>query len=88
MTLESQKPARLHKIVFLLINAVNWLGLFLRLMRRWHSMPSNLHFWGIYLAIVFPLLWYVMLREKSGLVSLVGITLAFLGVSFALSLSL
>jgi hypothetical protein len=81
-----RKPDRLWLGILLFINLVDWFLLCVVLVRRWHAMASHLHFWGVYLAVVFPLLWDTMRREKSGLVSLVGITLAFLGVVFTLSL--
>jgi len=77
---EPEKPDRTHKVILLLVNVVCWLGLSVRLMRRWHGMPSGIEFWGIYLAVIFPVLLSVMLRDKSSLGSLVGVTLAFLGV--------
>ncbi len=86
MAQASEKPDRLHKAIFLLMNTVNWLGFSVQLVRHWHRMPPGLHFWGIYIAVIFPLLWYVMLREECSLVILVGITLASLGASSALGL--
>src|SRR5215475_11307113 len=94
MSPQSPEPDRVYKkpdsaslVVLHIINLVAWLTLCFTLIRDWRAMPPHLHFWIIYLAVIFPLLWETMLREKRGLVSLVGLTLAFLGVVFALSLS-
>lgn len=47
---------------------------------HWHVMPWNPRLFGIYLAIVFPLLWRDLIREESSFSVLMGVTLLFLGV--------
>jgi len=82
----NQKPDRVWLVILLSLNLVAWFLLSFDMVRRWRAMPSHLHFWGIYMAIIFPLVWDTMRREKCGLGSLVGITLAFLGVVMLLLL--
>ncbi len=93
MGLESQKsewpyqqPDRLHLGILLVLNVGNWLMLCLGLIRHWHAMPSHSHFWGIYLAVIFPLLWNTMRKEKCGLGSLMIMTFAFAGVAISFPL--
>ncbi len=49
MALAPKKPDPLYKAILLITNAVNWLLLCVQLLRRWHAMPSSLHFSVIYL---------------------------------------
>ncbi len=74
------EPDRLQKVVFLAVNALGWLGLVIRLVRYWHAMPSDAHFWGIAVVVMFPALWRDLLREKNSFLSLITATLTFLAV--------
>ena len=84
MGLEPEKPDRLYLVILLVINVGNWLGLCVPLVRHWHAMPSHMRSSVICLAVIFPLLWSQMLREKCSLLLLVGMTLVFFWVSFGL----
>jgi hypothetical protein len=47
-----------------------WIALDVRLIRHWHTMARESHFWASSLAFTFPILWGCLLREKTSLTSL------------------
>jgi hypothetical protein len=75
-----QEPDPVQIIILLILNGVLWLSFCIRIIMHWHLMPWNPRLFGIYLAIVFPLLWCDLVREKSGFSVLMGVTLLFGGV--------
>ena len=78
--MQYEEPDRVQKVIILTINGLGWVGFCFRVIRGWHASPSGAHFWGIYLAVAFPLLWYSMLRERNSFLTLTGVTLVLLGV--------
>jgi hypothetical protein len=75
-----QEPDPVQRIIILILNGVGWLAFCIRILMRWQAMPPAPRLFGIYLAIVFPLLWRDLMREKSSFSILMGVTLLFLGV--------
>jgi hypothetical protein len=47
-----------------------WVALDVRVFRHWHTMSGNSHFWVSSMAVMFPMLWLCLLREKTSLTSL------------------
>jgi hypothetical protein len=75
-----QEPDRVQKIILLIINSVVWLSFSIRMIKHWHVIPWGPRLFEIYLAIMFPLLWHELIREKSRFSLLMGFTLVFGGV--------
>ena len=67
--------------ILLTLNGALWLAFCVRIVRHWYLAPWNPLVFGIILAIVLPLLWQELLREKSSNSVLMGVTLVFIGVS-------
>jgi hypothetical protein len=74
------EPDRLQKIILLVLNGIGWLSFCIRIIMHWPVMAWNSRLFGIYLAIVFPLLCHGLIREKSSFSLLMGVTLLFIGV--------
>ncbi len=74
-----QEPDPALKIILVILNTVLWLSLCTRIIMHWHVMPWNPRLSGIYLAVVFPLLWRDLMRENSSFSILMGVTLLFGG---------
>jgi hypothetical protein len=71
------------KLLFGIGNALVWVLFCGRLILRWHVMPVQSHWSGISLAIIFPLLWESLLRDKDKSSHLFYATGAFLATIFA-----
>jgi hypothetical protein len=74
------EPDPVQNIILLILNSVVWLSFCIRIIMHWHLMPLNPRLFGIYLAIVFPLLWRDLIRENSSFSLRLGVTLLFGGV--------
>jgi hypothetical protein len=60
------------------MNGLLWLAFCIRTILRWHFIAPALHFWLIGLALIVPLLWYSLLKDKTSISS--GTSLLFLNV--------
>jgi len=75
--MENKGVKGLSRGFVIVLNAWIWLVLCLGLFRHWRGMPGVVHACSISLAITFPTLCLFMLREKSGLPSLLTAAAAF-----------
>ena len=66
--------------IFLGMNGLLWLAFCIRTILRWHVIGPGLHFWLIGLALIVPLLWYSLLKDKTSISSMTGMSLLFLNV--------
>src|SRR5215470_7952135 len=57
-----------------------WLAFCIRTITRWHFIAHGLHFWFIGLALIVPLLWHSLLKDKTSISSMTGVSLLFLTV--------
>jgi hypothetical protein len=81
MTLEAlDRPI---KFIFVLSNVLVWTAFCVRLAFRWHQIPTSSHSAGISLAVMFPLLWYSLLRENDRSSRFFYATGAFFATIFA-----
>ena len=80
MAKELDASDRVVSAIFLTMNGLLWLALCTRTIMRWHLIAHDLHVWLVDLAVIFPLLWHSLLKDKSSLSSMTGVSLLFLGV--------
>jgi hypothetical protein len=80
MTRQLDASDRVVSAIFLAVNGLLWLALCSRMIMRWHVIAHDLHVWLIELAIITPLLWHSLLKDKSSLSSMTGVSLLFMGV--------
>jgi hypothetical protein len=66
--------------IFLAMNGLLWLAFCIRTMMRWHFIAHGLHFWFIALALIVPLLWHSLLKDKTSISSMTGVSLLFMTV--------
>ena len=74
---ESGQGDQFAKRFFIGANAILWLSLWARLVRRWHVMSGESHFSVIFLAVIFPVLLVYLIREKNSFLCLLVATIAF-----------
>jgi hypothetical protein len=66
--------------IFLGMNGLLWLAFCIRTIMRWHFIAHGLHFWLIGLALIVPLLWHSLLKDKTSISSMTGVSLLFMNV--------
>lgn len=66
--------------IVLAMNGLLWLALCIRTIMRWHFIAHGLHVWFIALIIIVPSLWQSLLKDKTSLSSMTGLSLLFLTV--------
>jgi len=66
--------------IFLAMNGLLWLAFCIRTIMRWHFVAHGLHVWLIDLAVIVPLLWHSVLKDKSSLSLMTGVSLLFMAV--------
>jgi len=66
--------------IFLAMNGLLWLAFCFRMMARWHFIAHGLHFWFIALALIVPGLWHSLLKDKTSISSMMGVSLLFMAV--------
>ena len=62
------------------MNGLLWLVVCIRTIMRWHFIAHGLHFWFIGLALIVPMLWHSVLRDKTSISSMMGVSLLFMTV--------
>jgi hypothetical protein len=80
MAKELDASDRVVSSIFLAINGLLWLAFCIRMITRWQFIAHGLHVWLIDLAVIVPLLWHSLLKDKSSLSSMTGVSLLFMGV--------
>jgi hypothetical protein len=76
-----EAPDRVTTMIILAANGLLWFLFCYRLIRDWYVAPWTLQLWGISLAIGVPLLWRDLIREKSGVSILIGVSFLFIGLA-------
>jgi hypothetical protein len=66
--------------IFLAMNGLLWLAFCIRTIMRWHFIAHGLHVWFIGLALIVPLLWHSLLKDKTSISSMTGVSLLFITV--------
>lgn len=66
--------------IFLGMNGLLWLAFCFRMIMRWYLIAHGLHFWFIGLALILPLLWHSLLKDKTSISSMTGVSLLFMSV--------
>jgi len=66
--------------IFLAMNGLLWLAFCIRTIMRWHFIAHGLHFWFVELALLVPLLWHSVLKDKTSISSMTGVSLLFMTV--------
>jgi hypothetical protein len=66
--------------IFLTMNGVLWLMFCIRTIVRWHFIAHGFHGLLVGLAVITPLLWHSLFKDKSSLSSMTGVSLLFLNV--------
>jgi hypothetical protein len=66
--------------IFLALNGLLWLAFCIRTIMRWHFIAHGLHFWFVGLALIVPLLWHSLLKDKTSISSMTGLSLLFMTV--------
>jgi hypothetical protein len=66
--------------IFLAMNGLLWLAFCIRTIMRWHFIAHGLHFWFVGLALIVPLLRHSLLKDKTSISSMTGVSLLFMTV--------
>jgi len=66
--------------VFIAMNGLLWLAFCFRTMMRWQFIARGLHAWIVGPAFIAPLLWHSLLKDKTSVSSMTGVSLLFLSV--------
>ncbi len=66
--------------IFLAMNGLLWLAFCIRTIMHWHFIAHGLHFWFVELALLVPLLWHSVLKDKTSISSMTGVSLLFMTV--------
>jgi hypothetical protein len=66
--------------IFLAMNGVLWLAFCIRTIVRWHFIAHGFHGLFVGLAFITPLLWHSLLKDKSSVSSMTGVSLLFMTV--------
>jgi len=83
--MQYEEPDPVLKVILLTMNALGLVGLCAYMIRHWHALPPDAHFWGIYLVVAFLLLWESVLRGRSIVSIMIGLSVIIggvIGISF------
>ena len=85
MAKELDASDRVVSAIFLTMNGLLWLAFCIRTIMRWHVIAHGLHVWFIDVALIVPLLWHSLLKDKSSISSMTGVSLLFMAVVMLLA---
>ena len=77
--MKSQEPDAVQRAILLTVNSLGLLALLYRVITHWNALPWAPRIWGAGLTVVFALLWRDLIREKSSLLILIGVSGVLLG---------
>lgn len=87
MAKELNASDRVVSSIFLAMNGLLWLAFCFRMITRWHLTAHGLHVWLVDLAVIVPLLWHSLLKDKVSLSSMTGVSLVFIGFMMVMLLA-